>query len=80
MNMSTADSRVAGLRPAPDDVAAQVRQALAGGAFGALLVLVGVSIPWRILSWPAIAIGSFLVVMALYTFGVLWSARRGGDG
>ena len=66
--------------PAPDDVAAQVRQALAGGAFGALLVLVGVYIPWRILSWPAIAIGSFLVVMALYTFGVLWSARRGGDG
>jgi hypothetical protein len=51
----------------------EVRYAVVGAAFGLLLIFLGRLIPWRILSWPIIGLGSlFVVVMTAYALLVLW--------
>jgi hypothetical protein len=56
----------------PEDIPGQVRQALIAGTVGAAMVYGATYIPYRLLSWPLIGIGGFLVIMTLYTLVVLW--------
>jgi hypothetical protein len=56
----------------PPDIAGQVKQALSAGAVGLVLIVAGSLIPFRVLGWPIIGIGAFLVLMTVYTLVVLW--------
>jgi hypothetical protein len=56
----------------PPDIAGQVKQALIAGALGLLLIVAGTLIPIRVLGWPIIGVGGFLVLMTVYTLVVLW--------
>ena len=59
----------------PEDIPGQVRQALIAGTAGAAMVFGATFIPYRLLSWPLIGIGGFLVIMTVYTLVVLWKPK-----
>jgi hypothetical protein len=63
----------------PPDIAGQVKQALIAGAVGLLLIVAGTLIPIRLLGWPIIGIGGFLVLMTVYTLVVLWKPEWQAD-
>jgi hypothetical protein len=37
-----------------------------------VLLIAGSWVPYKLLGWPMIGVGAFLVVMTVYTFVVLW--------
>lgn len=55
----------------PRDPAAEAWQAAKAGTVGALLIAAGWWIPYKLLGWPLMIVGAFLVVMTIYTFVVL---------
>ena len=58
--------------PVDVDIPGQLRQATIAGLAGAAIIYGATFIPWRIISWPLMAIGAFLALGTIYTYVVIW--------
>lgn len=59
----------------PSDPRGEIGRALGIGLIGVLLVVAGWLVPYRILSWPMMGIGLFVVVVIVYISVGLWKAE-----